>query len=70
MMPLSSDVPGHDGEVMKIPPAGGMTGRVHYTDHTGPEIPPEGTEIRVIGSSSDEQRVRFFATNSGQEFLN
>ena len=66
--PLFPDVPGHEGKVLKIPPKEGMDGSVRYTDHTGPEIPKEGTEIKVIGSGNDEQRVRVFAKNSGQEF--
>ncbi len=47
-MRLFPDVPGHEFEVMKIPPRPGMKGRVHYTNHTSPGIPPEGTQVEVI----------------------
>ncbi len=69
---MNEEVPLHDegyeGKVLKLHPCAGMEGKIHYTDLTGPQIPPEGTLVRVIGPGSDEQHVRVFGTGSGIEF--
>jgi hypothetical protein len=39
-MKLFSNVPGHDGKLMKIPPDVGMLGRVHYMVSPGREFRP------------------------------
>ena len=61
-------VPGHDGKLLKITPLKGMKGRVSYPNHTGPGIPPDGTEVEVIGPGYDDQHVRVRAIDGGRSY--
>ncbi len=67
-MPLFPDIPGHEFCLMKIPPRKGMRGVIDYTDNTGPGVPPEDTEVEVVGPSEDANQVTVRAVADGAEY--
>ncbi len=66
-MSLFPHIPGYEGQLLRIPPCAGMRGRVHWTFHDGEVVPPDGTEVEVLGPGTQNYRVRVRILTSGEE---